>query len=184
MCPSPTLPILFCLLPLLSWRILNRGIFWARVRCTRQSRKQSLTHLKTRIYLGSVLSARNVKHSKCSTPAPKLLTASAKHSWPCGCHHRQAWWCKGGRERGTETEITGRKGREKGFTGKVSEERWRQKEHWVPRHKGTNESDAFWELELFSFFRNTGCLWGRPADRAGNVGRSGTCLATLQRRLV
>lgn len=68
-----------------------------------------------------------------------------------------------------ETEITGRKGCAKAFPGKVSEERWRQREGCVPRHKGTKESAAFWELE--QPFRSPGKLGVCGEDSQTGLGR-------------
>lgn len=64
-----------------------------------------------------------------------------------------------------ETEITGREGGAKAFTGKVSEERWKQREHCVQRQKGTKDSHAFWALEPPGFPGTLGICREDPQTR-------------------
>lgn len=159
------------------------------MRCTRQSGKQQLTHWKHGSKWAPFRVPEMWSTGKCSTSSPYVTHSSNKAGRPClelpqtGVVAERRWE-EGARL--TEKEITGRKGCAKAFPGKVSEERWRQREHWLPRCKGAKESDTFWILELFSVPGPLGvCGTDRSQGWEGGGGAwSGTGLCTLQSRFV
>lgn len=160
------------------------------MRFARQSGKQSLTHLKHGTKWALLWVPEMWSTVKCSTPSPQGARSISKARLALlgaitdrcgGARAMEGGVCL------TKTEITGRNGCAKAFTGKVSEERWRQREHWLPKHKGTKESDTFWVLELFSFPGPLG-VCGEDHRQGWEGGArgwgSGTGLCTLQRRFV